>query len=341
MRSALKYLTVAATLAFATTAAMAAATDMAKTNPNADVDGLKSKFIDVNGVNTRYYDYGQGDVILLVHGGSMGGSSTANNWSRNIPELAKNHRVIAVDRLAQGMTGNPKDDKDFTNPGAVKHLRQFVETMKLDRFDLVGHSSGGGITFYYSLEYPQSVKTLTVLSAGPQQPPAGEGPTKFDEMLAKECSPDTESYEHRLCRLVLLGHTPGTFSEEYAQIDEYMGMTAKSKETRARMDAMRAKDKSWPASVNNTYRDQAWDKARKGGLQMPILILTAKQDTLSWDADEPFAMMRRELGFMDIVATKNAKVKMVILNEAGHFPYRDQVDQFNDDLLNFIKFWNK
>ena len=78
--------------------------------------------IDVGGVETRYYDYGEGEPIVLVHGGGMGGASTANNWSRNVPGLAKAFRVLAVDRLAQGMTGNPKDDEDFTTRGAVKHV---------------------------------------------------------------------------------------------------------------------------------------------------------------------------------------------------------------------------
>ena len=57
---------------------------------------------------TRYYDAGQGDPIVMIHGGFTAGSSTANVFSRNIPALAKRFRVIAPDRLGCGLTGNPR-----------------------------------------------------------------------------------------------------------------------------------------------------------------------------------------------------------------------------------------
>jgi pimeloyl-ACP methyl ester carboxylesterase len=307
--------------------------------PTGSVDGLEAKFVDVEGVRTRYYDYGRGEPIVLVHGGGMGGASTANNWSRNIRGLAERFRVLAVDRLAQGMTGNPKDDGDFTNRGAVKHLYQFIQTMKLGRVPLVGHSSGGALVFYLAVEHPEIAKTVVVVAHGPGMPPAGGGPTKFAAILAK-CPPDPESYEHRKCRLLALAHTEETFPADYAAADDFMGNLPKSKETRTRMDAMRAAQPGWPDKQNNAYREQAWEKARNGVLQMPILILAAKQDTLGWDAADPHSMMRGELGFFDIVGAKNPRVKMVIVNEAGHFPYREHPEQFNADLIHFIDFWS-
>src|ERR1019366_615012 len=57
-------------------------------NDPASLPGLTSKFVDVKGVKTRYYEMGQGEPMVLVHGGATAGSSTANVWSRNIPGLA-------------------------------------------------------------------------------------------------------------------------------------------------------------------------------------------------------------------------------------------------------------
>jgi pimeloyl-ACP methyl ester carboxylesterase len=319
-------------------AVLAAGAPQGQAGQNGEIDGLTAKFIDVNGVRTRYYDYGQGDVILMIHGGMIAGASTANNWSRNIPELSKRFRVIAVDRLAQGMTGNPKDDADFTNQGVARHIYEFMQTLKLPPVHLVGHSAGGGIAFYVAIEHPELTKTLTVISAGPQMPPAGDGPTKFDALLAK-CPPDTASYEHLKCRLLALGHTSQTFPADYEKADDYMGNLPKSHEARKRIAAMRAARSGWPERENNAYREQAWQKARGGGLPTPILIFTGKQDTLSWDADDAHAMMRRELGFFDVVGAKNPRVKLIVVNEAGHFPYREHPEQFNADLMNFIDFW--
>ena len=74
---------------------------------SASIAGLEANFIDVGGIRTRYYDEGEGDVLLLVHGGPWEGTSSANDWSRNIEGLAKQFRVLAPDKLGNGMTGNP------------------------------------------------------------------------------------------------------------------------------------------------------------------------------------------------------------------------------------------
>jgi pimeloyl-ACP methyl ester carboxylesterase len=120
-----------------------------------------------------------------------------------------------------------------------------------------------------------------------------------------------------------------------------MGNLAKSRVGRERMAAMRAARPGWPDRENDAYREQAWRTARAGGIHVPVLIFTGKQDTLSWDADDPYGMIRRELGFFDIVGTKNPHVKLIVINEAGHFPYREHPEQFNGDLTQFIEFWSR
>ncbi len=50
-------------------------------------------------------------------------------------------------------------------------------------------------------------------------------------------------------------------------------------------------------------------------------------------------MMRGELGFFDILGAKNPRVKKVPINEAGHFPYREHLEQFTTDVAGFIEFW--
>ncbi len=52
----------------------------------------QAKFIDVNGTRTRYYDEGEGDVILLIRGSRFSPWGSANTWPRNIAGLAKKFR---------------------------------------------------------------------------------------------------------------------------------------------------------------------------------------------------------------------------------------------------------
>jgi hypothetical protein len=88
-------------------------------DPRSELGGLHSKFVDVNGVQARYYEAGSGEPMVMIHGGFTAGSSTANVFSRNLPELSKHFHVFAVDRLASGMSGNPLKDDDYTYQGDV------------------------------------------------------------------------------------------------------------------------------------------------------------------------------------------------------------------------------
>ena len=118
-----------------------------------------------------------------------------------------------------------------------------------------------------------------------------------------------------------------------------MGALPKSVETRRRMAAIRAARPE--ESGESTYRQDMQARARDGALQMPILMFAGKQDTLGWSAADPHSMQRRQMELFDIVGAKNPRVKLIIVNEAGHFPYREHPEQFNDALMHFIDFWNR
>jgi 2-hydroxy-6-oxonona-2,4-dienedioate hydrolase len=304
----------------------------AAAKPDGSIGGLTVKFVDVKGVKTRYYDAGQGDVIVMIHGGFTAGSSTANVFSRNIPGLAKRFRVIAPDRLGCGLTGNPSD-QEYGTAAQVEFMYQFIQTLKLGRVHLVGHSAGGAIAFYLAAEHPEIVRTLTVLGVGPQSSGVNNGPTKMD--LSK--CPDQNVYEGLRCRVEALGWLPTTFDPEYWEADQLMATQPKSREARAQVTA--AAQANPQAAQASGYRDKLLDRAKNGGVQMPILLVAGKQDVLDWRKDEPTAMLRGELAFFDTVGAKNPKVQMIIFNEGGHFMYREHPEQFNGDLLGFIDFW--
>jgi len=303
---------------------------LAATGPNASIGGLTAKFVDVKGVKTRYYEAGQGVPMVLIHGGSTAGSSTANVWSRNIPGLAKRFHVFAVDRLGSGLTGNPLNDADYATPGQVEHIYQFIQTLKLGKIQLVGHSAGGAVAFYLAVHHPEIVTTLTIIGMGPENPPAADGPSRLD---LSSC-PDQNVYEGLKCRVEKLAWLKTTFDAEYWEADASMAMQPKSKEARAKVVALT--NDAWRANMT-AYRQKAWDLVRNDGvLKMPVMIYSGKQDVLDWGQADPTAMLRGELGLFDILGAKNPKVKMVIVNEAGHFPYREYPEEFNRDLLAFI-----
>ena len=307
----------------------------AQMGPNGEIDGLTAKFVDVNGVRTRYYDYGQGDTVVLAHGGEPGGlSSSANTWSRNIPGLARRFRVLAVDRLAQGVTGNPKNEKDFGVQGQVEHMYQFIRAMNVNKVHLVGNSSGGYIMFSVAVEHPDIVKTFTAEDSAPTAAVLSRpGPAKIDALLAK-CPPDRTSDEFGKCRTLALAYSPDTVSPDFLKAQLWMRNLPKAVEARKIIGANPQRE-----AEERAYRERIVEKARSGVLQVPILIYGGKQDPLHWGVADPHAL-RIEQDFFDFVGAKNARVKFIIINHTGHLPHQEQPEQFNADLIQFIEFWN-
>ena len=92
-------------------------------------------------------EQGKGSPVLLIHGF---GASTYT-WRHVAPELAKTHRVIAVDLKGFGQSDKPFDSR-YSVFDQAELLAQLIEEKDLRNLTLVGHSFGGGIALLLALE---------------------------------------------------------------------------------------------------------------------------------------------------------------------------------------------
>ena len=92
-------------------------------------------------------EQGKGAPVLLIHGF---GASTYT-WRHVAPELAKTHRVIAVDLKGFGQSDKPFDSR-YSVFDQAELLAQLIVDKDLRNLTLVGHSFGGGIALLLALE---------------------------------------------------------------------------------------------------------------------------------------------------------------------------------------------
>ena len=325
MRLAAAVVAAAALLVMTPTAASAQPSGVAA---DGSIGGLQAKFIDVNGVRTRYYEAGSGETLVLLHGEGWSGHSSANTWAKNIPGLSKRFHVVAPDKLASGMTGNPLNDKDYNIQGEVAHMYQFIQTMKLGRVHVVGQSRGGGLAFFLTVAHPEIVRTLTIVDSNTAAPDTG--PTDRQKVL--EACPKEPDAEEWKCRLRAISFKPDVaFDDLFFRTGAYMASLPKARETVAKMQAgagepLRSQFNEWKKQVHERVRTE-------GPLQMPILLY--------WGKNDPSAMLRNGLALLEIVAAKNPSVRMIIANHAGHFHYREYPEEFNQNVINFIDYWGR
>lgn len=97
-----------------------------------------SRFVNVGGVRTHYYDAGDGPVVVLLHSGEFGGSAELS-WENSIDVLAQRFRVVAPDWLGFGETDKIRDFVSGTDR-MVRHMAAFLDILDIGEADFVGVS---------------------------------------------------------------------------------------------------------------------------------------------------------------------------------------------------------
>jgi pimeloyl-ACP methyl ester carboxylesterase len=291
---------------------------------NGEVARLNARFMDVNGVRTRYYEAGAGEPMVLVHGGDPSGHSSANVWSKDIPLFAKQFHVFAPDTLASGMTANPADDNDLNIQGEVDHMYDFIRALKVGMVHVVGESRGGACVLFLALQHPEVVKDIVIVdsnTAAPQSSGAGSG---APAQCPKE--PDSEAWK---CELLALSSLPDqAFDDEYFMEGKYMSLLPKSQETVAKLKAGAGGELATSDGFNRWKAEWFARVAKEGVLQMPILVYWGKKD--------PSSPAAQGQALYDLLARNNPRVRIITLDKAGHFPFREYPEQFVDDVTSFI-----
>jgi len=104
-----------------------------------------------------YASAGSGPVALFVHGVVL----NKHLWRHQLTELSDIRRCIAVDLLAHGDT-EIEPDQDVSVTANAKMLKQVLDVLKIDKVDLIGNDSGGGIAQIFAALNPERVRTLTL-----------------------------------------------------------------------------------------------------------------------------------------------------------------------------------
>ena len=83
----------------------------------------KNKFIELDSIKIRYWVAGEGEPIVLLHGGN----SCIETWSFNFNELAQHYRVYAFDMVGAGLSDKPK--ASYSLDYQIGFLSRFVDTL--------------------------------------------------------------------------------------------------------------------------------------------------------------------------------------------------------------------
>ncbi len=101
---------------------------------------IQRKTTVVDGLVTSYLEAGDGDPVILLHGGEFGAGAEIG-WERNISALAERYRVLAPDMLGFGDSAKVIDFNDGRGM-RIRHVARFCAELAIDSAHFVGNSMG-------------------------------------------------------------------------------------------------------------------------------------------------------------------------------------------------------
>lgn len=127
--------------------------------------------VGVDGLRVHYKMMGSGDPpLLLLHGSFL----NLFSWREVMEPLARQHQVVAFDRIAFGLTArplisHPPGGRAANNPYAPEAQADLtvalLDTLGIEKAVLVGNSTGGTMALLTALRHPTRVQGLVLVGA--------------------------------------------------------------------------------------------------------------------------------------------------------------------------------
>jgi pimeloyl-ACP methyl ester carboxylesterase len=115
------------------------------------------QYVNAGGVRTYYEVYGEGEAVVMLHGGL----GTAESWAMQTPTLAERYLVYVPERRGHGRT--PDVDGPITYKNMAADTAAFLDAAGTGAVHLVGWSDGAVVGMLVALRRPELVRKLVVM----------------------------------------------------------------------------------------------------------------------------------------------------------------------------------
>jgi pimeloyl-ACP methyl ester carboxylesterase len=260
---------------------------------------VSSGYIDVNGIKIYHEVYGEGEPVVLLHGGLM----TTREMSPLIQALSDKRRVIAVELEGHGRTVDTDRPLRFETLG--DDVGALIEKLGLGKADVVGWSFGGATALRTAIQHPESMRRLVVISNpyahSGWYPETREGMAQVSSKMAAQ-----------------LMQTPvGMASLDWPQPERFPRFLDK-------MGALMAKDYDWSTEIRQ--------------LKMPVMLAFADHDAVSTrHIAEFFALLGGGLKDAGWQNTQFTNARLSIIPGYSHYNFGTapelgvRIEKFLDD----------
>ncbi len=270
-------------------------------------------------VSITYIDEGEGpETLVFIHG--LGSYLPA--WHKNISELHKHYRCIALDLPGYGKSS--RGDYPYDMSFFAQQVSQFLRKLSLKRPTVVGHSMGGQIALTLASQHPEQVGRLVLVA------PAG-----FETFTEQERSWFQQVYTPDVVRATPPAQIERNFALNFHESD-FPEDAHFMYEDRLRLRADTALYDAYcqmiPQCVLGMLREPVFDQL--SDIRQPTLILYGRGDLLI-----PNTLLHGGLTTEEVAQSGHQQIpnsQLQMLEACGHFVQWECAAAVNTAIKSFV-----
>ncbi|PIP89652.1 MAG: alpha/beta hydrolase [Bdellovibrionales bacterium CG12_big_fil_rev_8_21_14_0_65_38_15] len=283
-----------------------------------DIQTHKMAFMDV-AAKAKYIG-----VVVLFHGKNFNGSY----WHKTADDLSKaGFRVIIPDQLGFGKSDKPIDYQ-YSFHALASNTAQLLDSLKLDKVSIVGHSMGGMLAARFALMYPQRVSKLSLVNPiGLEDWKRVVPYTPLDKRIEGELKQTRESiidYQRK-------SYYDGNWKPEYEVAAAHL------------IGWAQGPDKQKIATVSALTYEMVFTQPvlyEFNLLSMPTLLIIGERDRTAIGKNLVSKEVGKDLGRYDLLGQKTcnkiSKCEIVHLKSIGHLPQIEAYSEYIRALKAFL-----
>lgn len=269
-------------------------------------------------------DKPNGKTVVLLHGKNFSGAY----WESTIRALtAEGYRVVVPDQIGFGKSSKPEHFQ-FSFQELAADTRALLDSLKVDKVAVVGHSMGGMLATRFALMYPNRVEKLVMVN------PIGLEDWKrmvryktVDELYADELKSTPDAVRNYM-KAVYFG---GAWKPEYDSLME--------------IQAGWIQGPDWPrmAWIAALTTDMAMTQPvlyEFGDLKMPVLLVIGQEDTTALGKGWAEAGVKERMGhYPELGRQAKAAIphaRLVEIPGTGHVPQVTRFEEYWQALKGFL-----
>ncbi len=273
---------------------------------------LIPKTVRVDGHTIFYTVKGEGNPLILIHGYGAG----IWVWEKQMEILSQHNQVYALDVIGYGFSGRPKIP--YTPEAYIRFLKDFMDTVGIEKATLIGNSMGGGIAWGTAILFPERVDRLVLIDCVP--------PDVFRQVKNES-----------LRTLIAIRNIP---------LIPYLVISARSRST---MKWVLADCISDVKLITPEVVERQYEISRIKGTTW-VLYSTLKHGEEALKLREQFSLIRQPVLFIwgekdkvfppEVGETLHRALngsKLQLIEKSGHIPMWESPDPVNQAILEFLK----